>query len=152
MMGLRRVGGLCRPWHSGSMQRRAFVTATAAMIVAGFVVLWSILPRFDRFEPPGPELLETDAPLLFGELRELAAATDQAMPSHVYLCRDANAFVTERGGIMGIGSRRVLGLGLPLLATLTGGQWTVTTTLDVSAGIEVSLTDSYGNRSQKLTL
>ncbi len=98
---------------------KAWVIDAAAMIVAGFVVLSSILPRFDRFEPPGPELLETDAPLLFGELRELAAATDQAMPSHVYLCRDANAFVTERGGIMGIGSRRVLGLGLPLLATLT---------------------------------
>lgn len=98
---------------------RAWVIFAAAMIVAAFVVLWSILPRFDRFEPPGPELLETDAPLLFGELRELAAATEQAMPSHVYLCSDVNAFVTERGGIMGIGSRRVLGLGLPLLATLT---------------------------------
>lgn len=98
---------------------KLWIVAAAALLVAGFVVLWSILPRFDRFQPPGPELLETDAPLLFGELRELAAATDQAMPSHVYLCRDVNAFVTERGGIMGIGPRRVLGLGLPLLATLT---------------------------------
>ena len=39
-----------------------------------------------------------------------------------------------------------------LPAALTGGQWSVTTTLDVSAGIELSLTDSYGNHSQKLTL
>ncbi len=39
-----------------------------------------------------------------------------------------------------------------LPAALAGGQWTVTTTLDVSAGVEVALTDSYGNRSQKLTL
>jgi Zn-dependent protease with chaperone function len=40
------------------------------------------------------------------------------MPAHVYLVSDVNAFVTQRGGIMGIGSRRVMGIGLPLLRTL----------------------------------
>jgi hypothetical protein len=39
----------------------------------------------------------------------------------------------------------------PLTAPLTGGQWSATTTLDVSAGVEVSLADAYGNQSQKLT-
>jgi Zn-dependent protease with chaperone function len=29
-----------------------------------------------------------------------------------------NAFVGDRGGIMGFGSRRIMGLGLPLLALL----------------------------------
>ena len=33
-----------------------------------------------------------------------------------------------------------------------GTTLTATTTLDVSAGVEVMLTDDYGNRSQKLTL
>ena len=30
--------------------------AAAACIGAAGVILWSLLPRFDRFEPPGPEL------------------------------------------------------------------------------------------------
>jgi hypothetical protein len=41
------------------------------------------------------------------------------MPSEVYLVGDLNAWVSQRGGIMGIGSRRVMGLGLPLLQSLT---------------------------------
>ena len=40
------------------------------------------------------------------------------MPTEVYLVADVNAFVTTRGGFMGFGSRRVMGLGLPLLQTL----------------------------------
>ena len=39
-----------------------------------------------------------------------------------------------------------------LSAPLTGGKWSVATTLDVSSGVEVLLTDRYGNLSQKLTL
>lgn len=38
-----------------------------------------------------------------------------------------------------------------LSAAVANGQWNATTTLDVSAGIEVMLIDAYGNRSQKLT-
>lgn len=95
------------------------IVAAAAAFVAALVVVWSILPRYDRFDPPGPELHESDAPMLFAELRELAAAAGQAMPKHVYVVSRLNAFVTERGGIMGIGSRRVLGIGLPLLEILT---------------------------------
>ena len=41
------------------------------------------------------------------------------MPADVYLVNDVNAFVTERGGVMGLGSRRVMGIGLPLLQSLT---------------------------------
>src|SRR2546430_16869096 len=40
------------------------------------------------------------------------------MPTEVSLVADVNAFVTTRGGFMGFGSRRVMGLGLPLLQTL----------------------------------
>jgi heat shock protein HtpX len=37
----------------------------------------------------------------------------------VYLIGQVNAFVADRGGIMGFGSRRVMGIGLPLLSILT---------------------------------
>jgi len=41
------------------------------------------------------------------------------MPAEVYLIAEANAWVIDRGGIMGCGSRRVMGLGLPLLQVLS---------------------------------
>jgi hypothetical protein len=41
------------------------------------------------------------------------------MPEEVYLVADLNAWVAQRGGVMGFGSRRVMGLGLPLLQLLT---------------------------------
>lgn len=34
-----------------------------------------------------------------------------------------NAFVADRGGVLGIGSRRVMGLGLPLFSVLTASQF-----------------------------
>lgn len=104
---------------------RALLAATlmaAACLAAAGVILWSLLPRIDHFEAPGPELAETEAPALFDEIRSIAAATGQAAPAHVYAVDDVNAFVTERGGVMGVGSKRVMGLGLPLLEVLTLGE------------------------------
>ena len=82
-------------------------------------ILWSILPRVDRFVPPGPSITGDDAPELLAVLNEVAQRTAQAMPDHVYLVGDVNAFVTQRGGVMGIGGRRVMGIGLPLMQSLT---------------------------------
>jgi heat shock protein HtpX len=95
------------------------VLLAGGMGFAGLVVLWSILPRPDRFTPPGPELRQADQPALFKEIHQVAAMTGQRAPAHVYLVPDVNAFVTERGGWMGLGSRRVMGLGLALLNLLT---------------------------------
>ena len=92
--------------------------AACACVAAAAIVLWSVLPRFDRFKPPGSEIKAGDHPRLFAEIRAVAVATGQRIPDHVYLASDVNAFVTQRGGIMGIGSRRVMGIGLPLLRTL----------------------------------
>lgn len=82
-------------------------------------ILWSILPRRDRFDAPGPELVPGRHPRLFREIEGIARATGQDMPEQVYLVGDVNAWVAQRGGVMGIGSRRVMGLGLPLLRVLT---------------------------------
>jgi hypothetical protein len=41
------------------------------------------------------------------------------MPAEVYLVGDMNAWVAHRGGLMGMGARGIMGLGLPLLQTLS---------------------------------
>jgi Zn-dependent protease with chaperone function len=86
------------------------------------VILWSILPRRDHFTPPGPRLTQGEHPRLFHELTEIARVVSQDMPVEVYLVPEVNAWVAQRGGVMGFGSRRVMGLGLPLLQLLTVSQ------------------------------
>ena len=88
-------------------------------LIAAFLILKAILPRRDGFEAPGPLLTLDKQPELFAEIRDLSIRTHQEQPAEVYLIPDANAWVAQRGGFMGIGSRRVMGLGLPLLQVLT---------------------------------
>jgi Zn-dependent protease with chaperone function len=83
------------------------------------IILWSVMPRRDRFEAPGPELEPAKHPKLFQMIRGVASATKQGMPADVYLVGDMNAWVAHRGGLMGLGARGIMGLGLPLLQTLT---------------------------------
>lgn len=86
-------------------------------------ILWSIRPRIDRFVPPGPRLTPRDQPRLFATIEGVAARTQQEMPAEVYLILDPNAWVTQRGGMMGFGSRRVMGVGLTLMQALTIPQF-----------------------------
>ncbi len=82
-------------------------------------ILSGILPRVDHFRDPGPRLAADTQPRLFEAIGDLAGATGQAPPRDVFLVPDVNAWVSERGGIMGIGSHRVMGIGLPLLEVLS---------------------------------
>lgn len=91
-------------------------------VVVAAAILWSILPRRDRFEAPGPQLLPDDHPRLLREVEVIAQQMGQAMPRDVYLTPEVKARVMERGGMLGIGSRRVMALGLPLLQMLTVSQ------------------------------
>jgi Zn-dependent protease with chaperone function len=88
-------------------------------VIGGIAILAAVAPRIDKFEPPGPRLEPTAHPRLFSLINETATATGQAPPVHVYLVPDVNAWVAQRGGLMGLGSERVMGVGLPLLQTLT---------------------------------
>ena len=102
--------------HSFSYQVLAFC-------VTGIVaILSAIVPRWDRFEPPGPQLRDADHPELFREIRDIAGRTGQPMPKEVYLTGEVNAWAARRGGLMGIGSRPVMGLGFPLLQAVTVAQ------------------------------
>jgi len=86
------------------------------------IVLWSVFPRPVKFPDPGIKLREQDQPELFRMIRDVANAADQAVPSSVFLVGDVNAFVAERGSVLGFGGTRILGLGLPLLQVLTVPQ------------------------------
>jgi Zn-dependent protease with chaperone function len=93
-----------------------------ALLGAG-AIIWAIVPRWDRFDDPGPRLTEVEHPRLFAALRQVARDTGQAMPSEIFLVAQLNAWVAQRGGFMGFGSRRVMGLGLPLLEALSVRQF-----------------------------
>jgi len=92
-------------------------------IVIAAAMLWSLIPRRDKFKPPGLLLDPASHPKLFKELKNIAAALGEELPLEVYLVADPNAFVADRGGILGFGSRRIMGLGLPLLSTMTISQF-----------------------------
>ncbi|HEX5052822.1 MAG TPA: M48 family metallopeptidase [Planctomycetota bacterium] len=86
------------------------------------VVLWSVVPRPARFPDPGVRLREPDQPELFRLIQSVAKDVGQAPPAEVFLVGDVNAFVAERGSVLGLGGTRIMGLGLPLLQVLTTRQ------------------------------
>lgn len=106
------------------LRGRITLQLALACLGAAGAVLWALVPRRDRFEPPGPALERARYPRFFAMLDEVATATGQAAPAEVYALNEINAFVTQRGGVMGIGSRRVMGVGLPLVQHLTTAELT----------------------------
>ena len=86
-------------------------------LVAGASTLWSLVPRRIQFTGPGPSINLAQQPRLAAEIQGIAKTLGEPMPSEVYLIADANAFVSQ------FGRRRILGLGLPLLQTLTVAEF-----------------------------
>ena len=113
------AGGLAFLAYEDAISSHPNLRLLVLCALAASSILWSIVPRFDRFQAPGPELDAASQPDLFAEIADIARATGQPMPASVFLVGDINAFVTQRGGIMGIGSQRVMGIGFPLLLILT---------------------------------
>jgi Zn-dependent protease with chaperone function len=110
------------PYAEWNYAGRLHIKLAFCCVLAGGVILWAIVPRRDRFTPPGPLLLPREQPELFAVLRSVARDMGQEMPAEVYALGEMNAWVMDRGGIMGYGSRRVMGLGLPLLQVLNVSQ------------------------------
>ena len=100
------------------MNAQMFVLLFGGVLVAG-ALLWSMAPRRDHFKAPGLLLDRSSQPALFQEIDAIAAALNEQAPGEVYLVGQPNAFVADRGGILGFGSRRVMGIGLPLLSILS---------------------------------
>ena len=95
-----------------------FQLAFFCLVGAG-IVLWSAIPKRDKFTAPGPLLARAHQPRLFEMIDKISNETRQAKPEEVYLIHDVNAWVSQRGGFPGFGGRRVMGIGLPVLQTLT---------------------------------
>lgn len=110
------------PWAEWHYADRIHPKLAFFCLGGAYIILQSIVPKPDKFEAPGPRLIEGKQRRLFTELRGIARSTAQEMPAEVYLVGDVNAWVSQRGGFMGFGSRRVMGLGLPLLQVLTVSQ------------------------------
>jgi heat shock protein HtpX len=94
-----------------------------AVFICGFLMaatmLWSLVPRRNKFQTPGPLLERASHPKLFAELNKIASFLNEPVPHEVYLIPEVNAWVTERRGILSFRKRRILGIGLPLLSVLT---------------------------------
>lgn len=86
------------------------------------LIIINILPSWDHFSPPGPQLPPSVSRGSFDLLRRTAEAVGQPMPDAVYLASDVDPYVAQRGGIPGWWLKRVMALGLPLLQTLSVSQ------------------------------
>jgi Zn-dependent protease with chaperone function len=86
----------------------------SGVVMAG-TILWSLVPRREKFIPPGPRLEPARHPRLFAEIERLATSLNEPPPQEVYLIPEVNAWVAEPEGR----GRRIMGLGLPLLQILT---------------------------------
>ena len=123
LLALAIAGGLLYiPYAEVTYGHRIYFKLTLACIIGALAILWAVLPRVDRFAAPGPRLTRERHPRLFAEIERVAQAVHQDMPAEVYLVADVNAWVSQRGGLMGFGSRRVMGLGLALMRVLTRAQ------------------------------
>jgi heat shock protein HtpX len=108
--------------RSDPMNGQLFLALLFGIAIAS-TLLWSLVPRPDKFKSPGLLLDRATQPRLFTELENIATALSEPMPEEVYLIGDINAWVADRGGFGGFGSRRVMGLGLPLMSILTVSQF-----------------------------
>jgi Zn-dependent protease with chaperone function len=111
------------PYAEWTYAHRIHPKLALACVVGAGAILFSIVPRIDRFEAPGPRLEPAEQPRLFRQVKEIARAAGQAVPAEVYLVNDVNAWVAQRGGWMGFGSRPVMGLGLPLMTRLSVSEF-----------------------------
>jgi Zn-dependent protease with chaperone function len=101
--------------------RHTIGIAGIACGIAALWVAWALLPpfSFSRAKDARPPKLADDAhPRLRRMIEELARKVGEQPPDDLYLLPDANAFAGRDAKWLGLSSRRVLGIGLPLLATL----------------------------------
>jgi heat shock protein HtpX len=101
---------------------RGNVWVTFGLIAAGSAILRALVPARERFVAPGPQLTAATQPELFAELAAVADAVGEPIPPAVYLDADVNASVAEVSPGLLRGRRRIMVLGLPLLAALTPRQ------------------------------
>lgn len=124
VLGLALVLGLLAiPWAMWVYADRINVRIVLFTVIPAVAIAWALRPRIDHFYPKEPRLTAAEHPRLFAEIENVGKQVGQELPSEVYLDDQVNAGVTQRGGIMGFGSKRVMFIGLPLLSGLTVSQF-----------------------------
>jgi heat shock protein HtpX len=94
------------------------------MCFVGFgLILWSIIPRRQKFIIPGLLLNKQDYPHIHEEVENIAKSLNQKNLDEIYIIPEINAWVSSIGGFFGIGSKRILGIGLPLLEILNVSEF-----------------------------
>jgi heat shock protein HtpX len=86
--------------------------------LCALIIPWSIWPRKEQFEAPGPRLHPEEYPELFAMIDGVAKATGQSMPAAVFLMAECNAWVQEARLPDGPRPERVMAIGLPLFMML----------------------------------
>lgn len=95
--------------------------AGLCLVCAAALALWA-WPYRRSASLRGAEITSHAQPALFAELRAVARAVGEPLPTQVALTEEANASVAEVPDVRGFARRRVLHLGLPLLRILTVGE------------------------------
>jgi heat shock protein HtpX len=109
---------LAVPYFEWTGLHRINLRITIFCLGGAAIILLSILPTFEHFRIPGQPASARTHPRLFAELSAIARAVGEPLPHEVYLVQDVNAGVRQRGGVMGVGGRRVMLLGVPLMRIL----------------------------------
>jgi heat shock protein HtpX len=117
---------LCAPFAGLTFYPEAQLLLTTVSLSLAALALLGIgldLRRDRRFEAPGLRLAADSHPQLFALIQDVASATGERPPDEVYLLYGAQAWVWQRGGLVGWRSRRIMGLGLPLLQALSVNEF-----------------------------
>jgi Zn-dependent protease with chaperone function len=110
-----RVAWIAGPIVFGAL----FVNSTYIDLLAAAFILLFIWATRPGIRDSGASIVRRDAPELYGALDALKAALDVRVRIEVRMVDEFNAGAHEARGLFGIaGTRRVLHLGVPLLAAL----------------------------------
>jgi len=119
ILPLELVGFASKHLGAGTLQSLMLLAVGAILAI---VILWSLIPQRETFEPFGLQIKLQSHPRLEQLLKEVTTCLGEPMPDEIYLTSDANAGVSERGGFLGIGSSRVMCLGLPLMVVMSESE------------------------------
>ena len=89
----------------------------------GVLILISMVPAPLSLKTEGARIQPWEHPRLFASVKKLAVVAGRKMPHEIRVVPELNAFIALRGGFLGIGCQKVLGIGLPLLHILTVSQF-----------------------------
>ncbi|HET6350077.1 MAG TPA: M48 family metallopeptidase [Candidatus Krumholzibacteria bacterium] len=97
-----------------------FILMISVLCIVGvYSIVRALLPGEPAKDPPWALMTAEEHPRLFEKIQTIAAMAGQPVPETVYVLPDVNAWVSTRGTFLGLGGRRIMGIGLPLFRLLS---------------------------------